>query len=393
MIETKTEFALTTGAPTKGIIPELIHAEGPCITLLLPPYRPGEPSETAAALLKVELQRAAKELSGRKIAEPLIAALLEPLYQLSEDKSSLTGSHLDRVIFRSQRLFRQFALPVPASPSRLSTVGDCFWIRPILPALALPEHIYVLEITKKAVTLLGCGFTEVTQVELPKGTPKTLDEALGFKAPDHELVNRSPAGPSVGTMRGVQFGTGSGRETQHTYLHDFYRAIDRGVKELLGFETQAPLILAGVDEDVTMYRSVNTYRNLSGQGIHGSPGAQMTPERILRQVHDITLFELQQRAALEMSESKERLAPARFSTDLESIFRAAAGGSVSHLYLDEIGQHMGDFDGKRFGGHANWRNEDLLNVAAVETLLHGGAVYSLPSHLMGGPVAAAALRY
>jgi len=194
-------------------------------------------------------------------------------------------------------------------------------------------------------------------------------------------------------MRGVQFGTGSGRETQHSYLHDFYRAIDRGVNELLGFESQAPLILAGVGEEVALYRSINTYSNLLEQGIPGSPGAALTPVQILRQAHDITVFDFQRRTALEMSELKERLAPAGISTALECILRAAAEGRVSALYLDEKGQQAGDFDGKRFGGHANWHDEDLLNVAAVETLLHGGAVYSLPSHLMTGPVAAAAFRY
>ena len=391
MSETKTEVELTAAPLNKEIIPELIHAGGPCITLLLPPYRPGEPNETTAAQLKGELQQAAKDLSARRTAEPLTATLLEPLYQLSEDKSSLTGSHLDRVIFRSEGIFRQFALPVPASRARPCSVGDCFWIRPILSALALPEHTYVLELTKEAVTLLACGFTEVTRVELPVGTPETLDDALGFKAPDHKLVNRSSAGPSVGAMRGVQFGTGSGRETEHSYLHDFYRAIDRGVKELL-HSTQAPLILAGVGEDVAIYRAINTYSNLLEQGIQGSPGVKSSPTRILRHVHDITLFDFQRRAALAMSASKERLAPARFSTDLESILRTAAEGRVSDLYLDENVQRMGNFDGKRFGGRANWHDEDLMNVGAVETLLHGGAVYSLPSHLMTGPMAAA-IRY
>jgi hypothetical protein len=190
----------------------------------------------------------------------------------------------------------------------------------------------------------------------------------------------------------VQFGTGSGRETQHAYLHDFYRAIDRGVKEIL-HSSQTPLILAGVGEDVAIYRAINTYSNLLEQVIHGSPGAEMTPARILRHVHDITLFDFQRRAALEMSKSKERLAPARFSIDLESILRAAAEGRASDLYLDENVQRMGNFDGKRFGGRANWQDEDLMNVAAVETLLRGGAVYSLPSHLMTGTVAAAAFRY
>jgi Bacterial archaeo-eukaryotic release factor family 3 len=391
MTETKTDAGFTTALLSQNIIPELIRAEEPCITLLLPPYRPGEPSETAAVLMKVEVQQAAKDLSNRGIAEPLIATLLEPLHELSQERSSLTGSGLDRVIFRSQGIFRQLALPVKPSPARPCTVGACFWIRPILPSLALPEHPHVLEVTKESVRLLACGLTRVVPIELPKGIPKTLDEALGFKAPDHDLMNRSPSGPSTGAMRGVQFGTGSEREAQHAHLHDFYRLVDRGVIELLR-SNHAPLILAGVEQDVAIYRSISNYPNLLEQGIHGSPGAEMTPERILRKVHDITLFDSQRRTALRMSESKERLEPGRFSTDLESILRAAEG-RVSELYLDENGQRMGTFAGRVFGGKANWHYEDLLNVAAVETLRGGGAVYSLPSHLMAGAVAAAAFRY
>ena len=100
------------------------------------------------------------------------------------------------------------------------------------------------------------------------------------------------------------------------------------MKELLG-SNQAPLILAGVDEDVAIYRSINSYPNLLEQGIPGSPGKGTTPAQILRQAHDIALFDTQRRAAQEMSESKEHLAPARISADLESILRAAAEGRVS----------------------------------------------------------------
>ncbi len=393
MIATKIDPKLNVETLRKEVIPNLVHAWAPCVTLLFPPYRPGEPGETAAAVLKAELQQATKDLAARKVKEPLISELLEPLRQLSHEEESSAGSVSDRVIFRSRDVFHRFALPIPASPARACTVGDCFWIRPILASLTLPAHVYVLEITKKAVTLLACGITGgVTPLELPAKTPKTLDAFLGFDPPDHDLMNRSAAGPSTGAMHGVQFGTGSGRETQQGYLHDFYRNVDRGVKELLG-SSQAPLILAGVEEDAAIYRSINSYSNLLEQGIPGSPGAGTAPAQILRQAHDITLFDIQRRAAQEMSESKERLSPARFSSDLESILRAAAEGRVSDLYLDENGQRMGNFDGKIFGSRTNWHNEDLLNVAAVETLLHGGAVSSLPSHLMTGVVAAAAFRY
>jgi len=393
MIATKVETKLMTEPLTKEIIPNLVSAAGPCITVLLPPYRPGEPGKPAAAVLKMDLQEPSKSLAARKVAEPLIAELLEPLHQLSREEESLAGSGSSRVIFRSPGVFRQFELPVPPSAERVCMVGDCFWIRPIFKSLALPANVYVLNITKKAVALLACGLTGVADVELPKGTPKTLEEALGFDAPDHDLINRSAAGPSTGAMHGVQFGTGSGREAQHAHLHDFYRAVDRGVNELL-HPSQAPLVLAGVDEDMAIFRSINTYSNLLEQGIHGSPGSAISRAQILRHAHDIALFSLERRVALEMALAKERFAPARFHLELDSILQAAAEGRVSDLYLDESAQRIGTFDGKIFGGRTNWHDEDLLNVAAVETLLRGGAVHSLPSHLMPrGAVAIATLRF
>ncbi|MGB6946150.1 MAG: hypothetical protein WBE37_27380 [Bryobacteraceae bacterium] len=393
MIATKIEPKLAAEPLTKEVVSELIHAGGPCITLLLPPYRPGESGESPAAILKADLQEAAKKLAARKIAEPLIRELLEPLERLSQAEESLAGAASARVIFRSHEVFRKFKMPIAPSPARACIVGDCFSIRPILSSAALAPAVYVLEVTKKAVRLLACGFTAVTPAQLPKGTPQTLDEALGFDAPDHDLINRSSAGPSTGAMPGVQFGTGSGRETQHAHLRDFYHAVDRGVCELLR-STQAPLVLAGVDEDVAIYRSISAYPNLLEQGIHGSPGAPVSPAQILQHAYDIALFTFQKRVANEMAEAKERLAPGRFSADLDGIVRAAVEGRVSHLYLDESGRRMGTFAAKVFGGHANWHDEELLNVAALETLLRGGAVYSLPTHCMpAGAVAAAAFRY
>jgi hypothetical protein len=377
---------------TRQIIPDLIHTRGPCVTLLLPPYRPGEPAEPAAVLLKKDLQEAAKQLVARGVAEPVIADLLEPLRQLSHEDESMAGSRFARVIFRSQGVFREFELAVPPASVRACTVGECFSIRPALASLEVPSHVYVLEVTKIGVELLVCGFNEATPVQLPAGTPKNLHEALAFKAPDHDLTNRSSAGPSAGAMRGVQFGTGSGRETQQTYRHDFYKAVDRGVRELLRLN-EAPLILAGVDEEVALYSAVTTYPNLLRRTISGSPGVAFTRADMVRRAHDIVRFDYERRAAIAMTDAMERLAPARFSTNLEAILRAAAEGRVSDLYLDENASREGDFDGKPFGG-AYWHGEDLLNVAAVETLQHGGAVHSLPSHSMpGGAAIAAAFRY
>lgn len=394
VIKTKaTEAKLTIDRLTQEIVSELVSTAGPCITVILPPYRPGERSKPAAAILKMDLQEAARKLAARKVPVALATELLEPLHQLSHEDGALGGSGFARAIFRSHGVFRQFELKIPPSPAQACIVGDCFCVRPILRSLALPEKVYVLDVSKKSVGLLACATSDVSPVELPPGTPKTLEDALGLDAPDHDLINRSSAGPSTGAMRGVQFGTGYGSEAEHAHLHDFYRAVDRGVNQLLR-PSGAPLILAGVEEDVAVYRAVNTYPDLAEQAIHGSPGEPMTRIRILHQAHDIALFSYERRAALRMAAAKERFAPARFSVNLDAILRAAAEARVSDLYLDDNAQRIGTFEGKIFGGHGNWHNEDLLNVAGVETLLGGGAVYALASHLMpAGAVAAATFRY
>jgi hypothetical protein len=319
--------------------------------------------------------------------------LLDPVQDVARDEDAFLGTTAARVIFRSPGMLRQFELPASPLTAGECYVGDCFHIRSIFPGLSIPDCVYVLDVTKKEVTLLACSHAVVARVDLPKGTPTTLDEAMGFDQPDHDLKNRSAAGPSTGAMAGVQFGTGRERENKHGHLHDFYRIVDQGLSTLLRSKS-APVVLAGVDEDVAIYRTASSYPNLMEQTIHGNLTGGLMPSEILQRAQDIALFDYQKRTAAVLAESKERLAPGRFSTDLDVILRAAVEGRIIDLYLDDNGRRIGNFDGKIFGGRNNWHDEDLLNLAAVETLRRGGRVYSLPSHLMtGGALAAATFRY
>lgn len=393
MIDSKTEVPRLAIEPvTNEIVLELINIPGPCITVILPPYRPGELGKPAAALLKIDLQTLEKKLQSRKLIDPLIAELLSAIDDLAHEKASAEGSEYARAIFRSPNVFRQVELVGSTPHEHASIVGDCFNIRPLLAPLLLPAAIYVLDLSKDAVALFECGRRDVRRIHLPKGTPRTLDEFLEFNPPDHDLINRSTAGPSKGAMQGVQFGTGSARERRRSHLHDFYRAVDRGINELPGHK-QAPLVLLGVDEDVAVYRAANTYPNLVEKAIPAGTGAPLNDAQILRNAHAVVIFDGERRAGLEMRQARERLSPARFSTDMNKILRSAVEGRVAQLYIDENAHRIGTFDAKIYGGNVNWHDEDLLNVAAVETLARAGAVYSLPTHQMDGAIIAAALRY
>ena len=372
-------------------VKKLLCAAGPCITLLLPSYRPGEQAKSMATLLKTSSQEAARQLAHQKVPAAVATALLEPLEQLAEDKELLAGSHLGRVIFRSAEVFEQFELMEPATQA--VTIGGRFQIRPILTELYDPPEFYLLKLSKKDVGVLRCFRLRSQHVRLPKGVPETLEKAMAFKQPDHDLENRSAAGSSVGSMRRVRFGTGSGRETQHTYLEDFYKAVDRGMSELL-HAGKTPLILAGVDEDTARYRMINTYPNLLEQAVHGSPSGSISEDDLLRQAYAIIRSHCTERAAASLAESKEVMSPARFSTDLEAILGAAVDARVSHVYVDEHTQKLGLFPGAKEKERWNWGPEDLLNAAVVETLLNGGSAFVLPSDKMpDGAAAAAVFRF
>jgi hypothetical protein len=84
------------------------------------------------------------------------------------------------------------------------------------------------------------------------------------REPDHVLDNRSAGGPSVGKMKGVLFGANTDRER--------HKEVDKGVHHILLGHT-APLILAGVEEEVAVYRHVNRYFRLIEQAVLGSPDA------------------------------------------------------------------------------------------------------------------------
>jgi hypothetical protein len=80
MIEAKVSAVESFGLEN---IQEMVKASGPCVTVLLPSYRPGAQAKSMAAMLKTNLQQAARQLTLWKISESAITDLLDPLDNLT----------------------------------------------------------------------------------------------------------------------------------------------------------------------------------------------------------------------------------------------------------------------------------------------------------------------
>jgi hypothetical protein len=116
---------------------EVLQSPGPCITLLMPPYHPGEPTGSGAALLRASVKEADRQLSERGFPKAASAKLLEPIERLANDSAWLGGSHSGCALFRSPDLFCQLPLTQPAKP--FLTLAGCFAIRHLLPEFSAPK--------------------------------------------------------------------------------------------------------------------------------------------------------------------------------------------------------------------------------------------------------------
>jgi len=177
-------------------------------------------------------------------------------------------------------------------------------------------------------------------------------------------------------------------------LH-FYKEVDDGLNKLLR-NREAPVVLAGVDYELALYRRVSNYPRLAPDGAHGSPEGVPNAElrRRAEQAAEAFFAEPLEQAL----RAYEKLGPERRSSDWREVVKAAYNGRVAHLFLTPDAKEMGFFDrsSQTVEQHDPPRpgDEDLVNAAAVETLLHGGFVDILPPEKApGGARVAALLRY
>ena len=354
----------------KELMP-LCASPGPCITITLSAFRPGVQSPYRARL------KAAVRLAGQELAKQSVFGqideLLAPIDELANNPEMEVGGQ-DMVIFRSPGVFERFHMP--GAVTERVVVARHFHITPFLKQLLPQREFYILAVSRKHLRLLRFLDSECKEVAVPVGIPHNVEEAGGFDPPDHMLRNRSSAGSSAGAMPAVSFGTGSEREKTHERIEQFFRLVDRGLGELLH---GLPLLLAGVDYEVALYRRAAKYPHIMNDRLAGDPQI-LTLQDIARLAAEIAEAEAQHLADAALERHREKAGAARTSTEPWQILPAASEGRVAELILAE-GAEMPDPPESM---------QDVLNAAAVLTLASGGNLFMLPADRLGreAPIAA-----
>jgi hypothetical protein len=371
------------GVVTFEDLKHLAGATGPCITIALEIASPFEHS----VRLKNALRAIERKLAESNTDSASASALMAPLrdFASSAEHAGIWANRL--ILFRSPDAFRYFMLYRPMPD--IETVDARFQVRPLLSALAREQSFHVLALSQRNIRLLRCTQHRAEEEDMRDLVPRNMQNWLNMSPPDHVLDSRSAAGPSIGTMKGVLFGTGADRERQDAYLNNFFRAVDNGMSALLRNDT-SPLLLAGVEADVAIYRRESAFPRLFKEYVHGSfdglPDRELH-ERAVAVVMQSPGEELE-KALADFNRHRDR---GRVSADAREVIKAAFEGRVEDLFFLETADLRGAWNEATHQVDTGDPREDLLNAAALRTILHRGRAFALQSQDMPVPGHVAAL--
>ncbi|MCX5822697.1 MAG: hypothetical protein NTY86_04110 [Deltaproteobacteria bacterium] len=366
--------------------------QGLCISIFMPTFRTGSESQQNQIRLKNLLRGAEEKLLAGGLRPQEIKTLLEPAQALPGNVLFWRRQSDGLALFISADHFRVFCLP--EAFGELIVVADHFHVKPLLPLLGGDNRFYILALSQKEVRLFEGTGRSVQEIEL-EAVPKSLADALQIDEFDKQVRFRAGSASSAAGMAMVSGHGGVAADTKDNLLK-YFRLIDRGLHDLLKDE-RAPLVLAGVDYLFPIYREANTYPRLIEEGIPGNPQG-ISPESLHLATLKIVSPYFQKAEHDAVAQYRQSSGTGLTSSESREIVPAAHHGRVGLLLIASGRQQLGIYNGESGAvqrhEQAGATSEDLLEMAAIQTFLNGGTVFTLsPEKMPDKSDLAAVFRY
>lgn len=371
---------------------EILASEGPCITV----YMPLSNASTAGAnpnakqndLSWKELIASARAESARLGAQG--SELLESIRSWHSVGQEQPEEARGVAVFRSPDVFA-VAWPRNEVPG-LVRMGPHFYVRPLLADLTQPHMFYLLALSQKDVRLLRCTQTSSEEVPFSEFDRLSFERWKNWEKPDHNALNNGATNSGVRGTVGALAPKGSDAEAKDEYLSHFFKFVDGKVNEILK-DHKEPLIVAAVEYEQPIYREVNRYSHLCAEPVIGAPNSLKSGEMHARALAAIQR-DYDRRVDDALAQWDHRVGAGASSRPAE-VVKAAHDGRVLTLLISDSLELTGLFDenAHRMIGRETGRpeDEDLVNDAAVQTILHAGNVLVVPHRKMPNGAATAAI--
>lgn len=362
------------------------------VSLFMPTHRHGPETEQDAIVLKNLLGDAAEDLEREGVRSPDVREMLDPALRLLDDRGFWQHQSDGLALFLTAKKCRTYRLPL--SFEELVVVSDRFHLKPVLPLFSTDGRFYILALSQNQVRLLeGTRYT-VDEIGLEE-MPDSIAEALKYETFEQHLQFHTGTSAAPGDRSAMYHGHDEAEQDSSRILRWFHR-LDEGLSELLAGK-RAPLVLAGVAYLLPLYKEASSYQHLVDKGIPGNPEELRSEElhAAAWPLVDPIFAQARQQTAARYA---QLAGTGKTSAQVEEAVLAAHHGRVEALFvavdthvwgLCDLGANSVEAHGERQPG-----DDDLLDLAAVQTLLQGGAVYAVAqADVPGEGPLAAVFRY
>ena len=333
----------------------------------------------AQAKLKNCIKEVHNTLEKYEMSTAEIEKYLLPMEKLLGDIDLWRNPSEGLAIFLNQDGLQTFLFPIAFEPR--TYVDNHFYLTPLLPLYADQGLYYVLELSQDYVKLHEASKYGLNDLYIDDFAPDQIEKAVGFDFRPKMMQFRSG---QAAHDAGIFHGYGEGKDDEKKELLTFFRAVDKGVKQVINGQN-SPLMLSCVDFLAPIYKEANTYPKLYDKNLSGD--SQYTNKKDLHLASWALIedyFETKKRNKLKQFNELYNTPKTSYVT--EDIVSAAVNGKVDTLFLSDSLDVYGTYN--KENGHVNINkdkeinNVSLSNMTALKTIKQQGNVYLLPEEQM-----------
>jgi len=354
------------------------------LTLSMPTHKTGEEIKQDPIRFKNLLKKADTALKNYIKDEKKREQFLEEVTALQKDMSFWNHSEHGLVITVNNDLMEIFKLPYEVQERVY--IQDHFLITPLLPMISVNGTYGVLALSQRDVRLLHCSRNMVRDIT-PEEIAKSAEEYLEVEQESHlQFHTGSNSGEAM------FFGHGGGEEDKRIITEQFFREVEKGVTEVMR-KIGDPLVLIGLEENSSFYRSINKYDRLLENSVKMNPDEQSDAKlqkKGWEVVTDYFLRDLYKAMDLFNGKSSDLI-----SNNMDEIITGTIMGKSDVLFISNNEQSWGRYDADNhtihYNGQQGAEDYDLLNWTAIKGMESGTKVFMLPKDEMPNRTTIAAL--
>jgi hypothetical protein len=348
-----------------------------CLSLYIPTHRAGPEIEQDRIRYKNLLAEAEDTLAGMGWKNREITTFLKPAMDLLQQSDFWQNQSDGLTVFLAHDEFYTFRLPIRFTEFVL--ISKRFHLKPILPMFMESLDFKILALSQNEVKLFDCTTVNIEEHDLAAKIPNYAETMRFDQFIKQTQFHTGTSRREGGERAGMYFGHDPKDDEKSHLLNWFHKLTDTLSSYL--HEDRAPIILAGVKSLLPMIEQANDSLPLIKEGIVGNP-----EEKNPQQLHHSAVAILEKKLMNEMEAEKNRyfdLSKKELSTSgIETIVRSAYHGRMDVLFYTPDIHIWGKYDAESsdIERHDEFQagDDDLIDIAAVTTILRGGKVYQMP---------------